>query len=88
MGDIHIGMRISITKIKGWDFQTRLQEIDKRLKVCQEEYGESSKRKEIYSEVFEDTMNEVCQIVMYWKSHIKSKEDKPKKRRVKSVNIF
>lgn len=74
-------MKIMVSKIKSWDFKQRLEEIEERLKVL-DDYGN-----ETPFEVGE-AIREVNQIISYWKSHMKSKDERPKKKRTKPVNLW
>ena len=76
-------MRISITKLKSWDFGKRLAELHDRLWIIQEELGETQ-----LPNAVEDALDEAFQIVTYWRDHMKTKPANSKKKKAKSVNIF
>ena len=74
-------MKIMVSKIKGWNFKKRLEEIDTRL----QEIFDWNPDVPMY---VDEKLQEISQIVKYWRDHVKDEEEKPKKSRTKSVNIY
>ena len=74
-------MKLLQSKIKRWDCQNRLEELEWRLKEIQ------STNMAGWTQEEEDDLDECLQIVNYWLKHME-KPEVPKKEKKKSVNLW
>lgn len=74
-------MKIPLTKLKSWNDKKRLQEIHDLVSDVHED--------ESLPQWVSDSMDEVLQILTYWKHHMKVNVETPKKKKSKKeVNLW
>lgn len=76
-------MKIISSRIKLWDFNERLKQIDDRIEKILNYNTE-----EILPSYVWENLEEIDQIVKYWKKNMKSQKKKEKRIRGNSVNIY